>query len=36
MADPLHDIIDVFSEDIERFGIDVGVSDEGAEIDCAL
>ena len=32
-VDSLHDVIDILPQDVQRLGIDVRVSDEGAEVD---
>ena len=33
---PLHDVVDVFAENVERLGIDVRVRDERAKVDCRV
>lgn len=30
----LHDVINIISKNVEGFGVNVGVRDEGPEIDC--
>jgi len=32
-VDLLHDIVDVFSQDIKRFGVDIGICDKRSKVD---